>query len=56
MASCPLAFQGFAPWLIFCAGAPRVGNVAWAGTYNATVPETWCLVNYNVRQAFWLPL
>lgn len=31
-------------------GAPRVGNHAFAHTYNKMVPETWSVVNDQVRQ------
>ena len=29
-------------------GAPRVGNHAWAKLYDATVPDTWTLINNQV--------
>ena len=29
-------------------GAPRVGNHAWAKMYDATVPDTWTLINNQV--------
>ena len=32
-------------------GAPRVGNHAFAHTYDRMVPETWNIVNDQVRQS-----
>ena len=31
-------------------GAPRVGNHAWAKLYDATVQDTWVMLNNQVRQ------
>ena len=37
-------------------GAPRIGNYAFAETYNKLVPETWNVVNDQVKPFFPTPV
>ncbi len=34
---------------VYTFGGPRVGNAGWAAEYNRAVPDTWAIINHNVR-------